>query len=84
VSGLLPHVIQHAVSSKSVYLSSQSFGLVTLTLLVVLLLDLLLEREALRVGRFQPARRIALSAFSVPLLMAFALTIAARIALLIH
>lgn len=80
MSGVLPHVIQHAVSSKSVSLSSQSFGVVTLTLLVVLLL----EREALRVGRFQPARLIALSAVSVPLLLALALTIAARLALLIH
>jgi len=80
VSGLLPHVIEHAISSKSVPFSSQSFGVVTLILLVVLLL----EREVLQVSRFQPARRIALSAVSVPLLEALALTIAARLALLIH
>lgn len=80
MSGLLPHVIRHAISSTSVYTTSQSFGVVTLALLIVLLL----EREALRVARFQPARLIGLSAVSAPLLVAVVLTIVARLALLIH
>jgi hypothetical protein len=80
VSGLLPHVIRDAVTSKSVFGASQSFGLVTLTLLIVVLL----EREALRALRVSRARLIGLSVASVPLLVAVALTIAARLDLVIH
>jgi hypothetical protein len=79
VSGLLPHVIRHTVTSKSVFVASESFGVVALTLLVVLLL----ERETLRIARAAPTRRMDLLVFSVPLLIAVALTIAARVARLI-
>jgi hypothetical protein len=79
VSGLLPHVIRHAVTGKSVLLASQSFGVVALVLVVFLLL----EREAVRVTRVGRARLIPLF-FSVPLLVAVALTIAARVDLLIQ
>ena len=80
MSGLLPRVIWHAVTSKSVSSASQSFGVVALTLVVVLLV----EREMLRAARTDRGRRTGLSVFAVPLLVAVALTIAARLALFIH
>ena len=80
MSGLLPRVIQHAVTSKSVLLASESFGMVALILVLVLLI----EREVLRVARTDRARRTGLSVFSVPLLVAVALTITARLAHFIH
>lgn len=79
MTALLPHVISHAVKGKTVFAASQSFGVVTLTLLVVLLV----EREALRVARAQPARVVGLSIVCAPLLIAVMLTIVARLALLI-
>ncbi len=80
MSGLLPRVIRHAVISRSVFGASESFGVVALTLLVVLLI----ERELLQVARTDGTRRTGLSIFSLPLFVAVALTIAARLALLIH
>ena len=80
VSGLLPRVIERAVTSKSVLVASQSFGVVALTLVVVFIV----EHEVLRVARTDRARRTGLSVFAVPLLVAVALTIAARLALFIH
>lgn len=80
MSDLLPRVIWHAVTSKSVSLASQSFGVVALTLVVVLLV----EREVLRAARTDRARRTGITVFALPLLVAVALTIAARLALFIH
>jgi hypothetical protein len=80
MSGLLPHVVQHADSARSVLSASQSFGVVTLVLLVVLLI----EREALRMAGAHPARVKALTVACVPLLVAVALTLVARVALIIQ
>jgi hypothetical protein len=80
VSDLLPHTIRHAVAHQSVFAASQSFGVVALVLLVALLV----EREALRVARFDRARRVAFSICSASLLVTLALTIAARLATLAH
>jgi hypothetical protein len=80
VNGLLPHVVRHAVVHKSVFAASQSFGVVALALLVVLMI----EREALRVGRFRQASRLAFSACSASLLATVALTIVARLVTFAH
>jgi hypothetical protein len=80
VTSLLPHTLWDGVAHKTVSLASQSFGVVTLTLLVALLL----EREALRVARASPSRLIGLSVCAGPLLVVVTLTIAARISLLVH
>jgi hypothetical protein len=79
VSGLLPEVIRHAIGSRSLYGASESFGVVTLVLLVLVLL----EREALRVAAARPPRLAALSAIAAPLFVAAMLTIALRIAALL-
>ena len=80
MTGLLPDIVSRAVESKSVYTASESFGVVTLVVLLVLLL----EHEVLRVAYAAPARMIMLSAVIAPLSLAVILTIAARIAELIH
>jgi hypothetical protein len=76
MSGLLPHAVQHAVSEKTVLSASQSFALISLTILIVLLV----EREALRVVRAEPARVISLSIACLPLLVVVGLTLLARVA----
>jgi hypothetical protein len=80
VTDLLPHIVRHAVTTKSVNAASQSFGVVALVLLVVLLLEV----EAIRVLRRDSGRLLVISAVSAPLLVATGLTIAARTALLLH
>lgn len=80
MSGLLPTLAQHEVASKTVFSASQSFGVVALVLLVFLLI----ERDVLRIARANPARRKALSIAIVPLLVAVALTIWARVAIVIQ
>jgi hypothetical protein len=79
-SGLLPHGVQQAVHGQSVTAASQSYGLVVLALLVVLLF----EWEALRLVAPETGRRTVIVAVSAPLLVVFVLTIAARLALLVH
>jgi len=71
VSGLLPEVIRHAIGSRSLYGASESFGVVTLVLLVLVLL----EREALRVAAARPQRLAALSAVAAPLFVAGLVTL---------
>jgi hypothetical protein len=51
---------------------------------LVLLVFLLIERDVLRIARANPARRKALSIAIVPLLVAVALTIWARVAIVIQ
>lgn len=79
MTGLLPQVIRDAIEDQSLYGASESFGVVALVLLVVLLLEL----EALRVMRTTPARATVLSALVVPLLIAVMLTITLRITALL-
>lgn len=80
MSDFLPHVLRHAVAQKSVFAASQSFGVVALALLVALMV----EREALRTGGFRRTRQVAFSICSAVLLVTVALTIIARIAVLVH
>lgn len=79
MTGLLPQVIRDAIESQSVYAASESFGIVALVLLVVLLLEL----EMLRVVRAAPDRGTVLSAVAVPLLLAVMLTILLRVTALL-
>ena len=79
MNGLLPEVVRDAVTSRSVYSASESFGVVAFVLLVVLLLEV----EALRVLRTAPARASALTGMVVPLLVAVMLTIVLRVTALL-
>lgn len=79
MNGLLPEVIREAVEAKSLYGASTSFGLVSLAVLVIVLL----ESEGLRVARSRSTTASALSAVAVPLFIAVMLTIAARVAALL-
>lgn len=79
MTGLLPQVARDTIESQSAYSASESFGLVALVLLVVLLL----EQEALRAMRTGPDRAKALSSFVVPLLLAVMLTVTLRITALL-
>jgi len=80
MTGLLPDRIRDAIANTSVFAASKSFGVVALSLLVMLLL----ERETLRMAGFQRGRLLALTVVSAPLLIAVALTIVARFAIVIH
>jgi len=60
--------------------ASQSYGVVVLAVLIVLMF----EWEALRLVASGSDRRTVIVAVSAPLLVVFALTIAARLALLVH
>ena len=75
MTNLLPTVVRDAIEGQSVYSASESFGLVALVLLVVLLL----EQEVLRVVRGAPGRVTVLSALVVPLLVAVMATIVLRV-----
>lgn len=79
MTGLLPQVVRDTIQSQSLYSASESFGLVALVLLVVLLL----EQEVLRVMRTAPDRVTMLSALAVPLLVAVVLTIILRVTALL-
>jgi hypothetical protein len=76
VTGLLPQIVEDAVRSESVFSASETFGVVALVVLVVLMI----EHEAVRVARASPARMRALSAVIAPLLLVVMLTVAVRIA----
>lgn len=80
MTGLLPDVIRDAVRAHSTYSASDSFGLVA----VVAFLLLLVERQALALlgrSRFTSA---ALAAFAIPLFVAGALTVAARLEVILR
>ncbi|MDQ3851056.1 MAG: hypothetical protein M3296_10655 [Actinomycetota bacterium] len=79
MTGLLPEVVRAAVEERSLYAASESFGIVPLVLLVVLLL----EQEALRVARPAKGTMTVLSAMVIPLLLAVMFTLALRVAQLL-
>jgi len=79
VTSLLPAVVRDAIEGQSVYSASESFGIVTFILLVVLLL----EQEVLRVSRLAPVRVTVLTALVVPLLIAVMATIVLRLTALL-
>lgn len=76
MTALLPEVVREAIEGQSLQSASESFGLVTLVLLVALLL----EYEVLRTARPARARMITLSAVIGPLSVVVLITIVARIA----
>ncbi len=78
MSGLAPPILRHAVDH--VFIASASFGVVALALLVALMID----REVLRVGGVGRVRRVAFSVCSASLLAAVALTVAARLGVVVH
>ncbi len=79
MTALLPEVVREAIEGQSLQSASESFGLVTLVLLVALLL----EYEVLRTARPARARMITLSAVIGPLSVVVFITIVARIAALV-
>ena len=72
-------MVRKAIDDKSVFSASESFGVITLVLLIVLLL----EYAALRGASTAPARLRMLSAVIAPLLLVVMLTLVARIDALI-
>jgi hypothetical protein len=79
VTGLLPDAVRHAVDARSRIAAADSFGVVA----VVLLLVLLVETEVLRVVRARSERQVALLALVAPLLVAAGLTMIVRVVVLI-
>jgi hypothetical protein len=72
--------VRGAITSRSVFASSQSFGVVAMVLLLVLIL----ERELLAVLRAPRGPKTVLSAIAVPLLAVFVLTTLVRIGSLLY
>jgi hypothetical protein len=79
MNGLLPHAVEQAVRARSVYGASQSFGAVV----VVLLLLLALEWEAVRMLRGRSGQWILLTVLSIPLVLVVGLLLVARLAPLV-
>jgi hypothetical protein len=79
LTGLLPQAIRDAVADRGDHAASQSFGVVTLVVLGLMLL----EREALAVVWGSRARLGALFAVAASLTVAVGLTIGVRVADLI-
>jgi hypothetical protein len=76
VTGLLPDAVREAVQAESVASASETFGVVAL----VVLLILLVEHEALRAGEGASARMTMVSAAMLPLLLTVTVMIGARVA----
>lgn len=79
MTGLLPSGIQQALERQPLYDLSETYGIVTLVLLVLLLVEL----EALRVRRTSPGRATVVTALVVPLVLAVMLTITLRVTALL-
>jgi uncharacterized membrane protein YkgB len=75
MTSLLPQAIQQAVEHRTTYAASQSFGVVVL----VVLLLLLTESQAHQLARVSPAQRAILAVLSAPLLIVFFAVAAARL-----
>jgi len=80
MNGLLPGALRAALAHHSVVAASESFGLVALVVALLLLTAL----ELLRLSAERRRQLALLQAIALPLLVAFALTAAARIALLLQ
>jgi hypothetical protein len=78
MTSLIPDPIDDAVRALETYSASESFGIVTLVVLVLLLI----EREVLAITQSGRLRLQALSAFVFPLLIAAAVTIVMRLVIL--
>lgn len=75
MTSLLPDVVRDAVEGRSLYDASESFGVVGLVLLVVLLLEL----EALRVTHHSGERATVVSAVVPSVLLAVMLAVILRV-----
>ena len=80
MTGLLPEAVREGVEGQSVFEASETYGVVTLLLLSVLLLEL----EALRAARRPSSDTAVLAALAVPLLVAVVLTIFLRVSGLLN
>lgn len=75
MTALLPDIVRDAIQSRSLYSASESFGIVALVLLVLLLLEL----EAWRVTDRPRDQWVALGVLAQPLLLAVVSTIVLRV-----
>jgi hypothetical protein len=75
MTSLLPQAIQHTVEDRGTDAASQSFGVVVLVALLLLLTEL----HAQQVARASRAQRAILAAISAPLLVVFFAVAAARL-----
>ena len=75
MTGLWPDSLADAITSRSVFAASESFGIVAL----VLLLLLLLEWDLLAVSRRSPSRVRAVSAVASSLIVVVLLTTGLRL-----
>lgn len=75
MTALLPEIVRDAIQDRSLYSASESFGVVALVLLLVLLLQV----EAQRVARRGRDQTVVLEALAWPVLLAVVLTIVRRI-----
>ena len=75
MTSLLPRAGQHTVKHRGTYAASQSFGVVVL----VVLLLMLTESQAQQLARVSPAQRAILAVLSAPLLIVFFAVAAARL-----
>lgn len=75
MTGLLPEIVREGLDGRSLFEASESFGVVTLLLLVVVLIEL----EALRMTGRPISETAVLAALAVPLALAVMLTIFLRV-----
>ncbi len=78
MTSLLPDVIRDAISSESIYHASESYGVVALVLLLVMLL----HRDIAGASGEPALRQTTRSAFITPLVLVVLLTIGLRVAAL--
>jgi hypothetical protein len=79
MSGLIPDPIHETIASQTLYSTSETFGLVVFVLLLVLLV----EREAIAAARPTSNPSVFLSTICVPLLVVFLTTAVARVLVLL-
>jgi hypothetical protein len=75
MTSLLPRAGQHTVKHRGTYAAPQSFGVVVLMVLLLLLT----ESQAQQLARVSPAQRAILAVLSAPLLIVFFAVAAARL-----
>jgi len=75
VTGLLPEVVRAGVEDRSLFEASETFGVVTILLLIVVLIEL----EAVRAARRSGSDTAVLAAVAAPLLVAVVLTTFVRV-----
>ena len=80
MSALLPDVVRDAIEAKSTYAATESYGVVALVLLIVVMV----VRELLRARESEAGTVAALSAAVPPLCIVVLLAVAVRMALLIE